>query len=49
MNDLLNPQIQLLINVCFISMEYGIKAEDVTIYYGEFLTNNLIQADTILR
>ena len=31
MNDLLNLQIQLLINVCFISMKYWIKAEDVTI------------------
>ena len=42
MNDLLNLQIQLLINVCFISMKYWIKAEDVTIDYVEFLTKNLI-------
>ena len=42
MNDLLNLQIQLLINVCFISMKNWIKAEDVTIDYVEFLTNNPI-------
>ena len=42
MNDLLNFQVQLLINVCFISMKYWIKAEDVTIDDVEFLTNNPI-------
>ena len=30
MNDLLKPQIQLPINMCFLSMKYWIKAEDVT-------------------
>lgn len=30
MNDLLKPQIQLPINMCFLSMKYWIKAEDAT-------------------